>query len=47
MSGASGRHVRRYEADQMFITITAKGMNLDGSLDVTTAVILDLPSNYR
>lgn len=46
MSGASGRRVRRYKAEQMFITITAKGMNLASS-DATTDVILDLPSNYR
>lgn len=46
MSGASGRRVKRYKADQMFITLTAKVMNL-AAADVTTVVILDLPSNYR
>lgn len=40
MSEASGRRVKRYKTDQMFITITVKVMN-------PAAVILDLRSNYR
>lgn len=46
MSEASGRRVKRYKTDQMFILITVKVMNL-ASTDMTTAVILDLRSNYR
>lgn len=46
MSEASGRRVKRYKTDQMFIPITAKVMK-PASTDVTTAVILDLHSNYR